>query len=678
MDLRLSCPLRVATVPWQPEPGKHALCVICKATYRLEPGVARLDPVQLAPAPNDRHWNDAPSRSLYGPSDLAPAKVRADVLLVGRAFSPDSAPVPSIRTRLCVGGIDKRLDVFGARFFTPEGRLVQESKILDLSLWYERAAGGPGTPNPVGVRADARDARGWRVLPSIQPAGWRVARPEDLIPPAGYGPFAPSWPTRQSKLRGDMGAFEPGSWWDEPLPADFDLAYFNVAPEDQQLPELRPDAAIVLENLLSKHARLTTRLPGLRPRAMLKRRRGQREPVGMKADTLWIDSARGICTLTWRGRVDLRQIDEPGRIEISMEQERADGVVLVVADPVEAESDAVGSKRLRAGPGDDPDGGVTEPTFPEMELPSRPAPPRHRRPRPAPEEYTPVATPLPGIINGDPLPFRKSVPPSGEQDPAPRPSVPSTAAERGVVGVSAKDDGSITLDDGGSLPAMLQGDALPFRKSVPPPLPSSPALQPPRRSGAPVPLPFIQPPAAGNALEPDPKPEPNPKPDPKPAANAPAEPKPAAEAEATEPPAAAEQISVEQCGAIAASLAVRPNDSAATLEDNDLEVEPWEAVEAYWAKEIRKEAGLGKTRLLRSYDRSYVERLEEERGPIEVEEYARLVVAAERGRAESVLRDLRLPPGSMVRIERVFLCRVVDRPALGDKVRKAVEAARNK
>jgi hypothetical protein len=729
MDLRLSCPLRVATVPWQSEPGRHALCVICKATYRLEPGVARLEPVQLAPTRNDRYWNEAPSRSLYAPSDLAPAKPRADVLLVGRAFSPESSPVPSIRTRLCVGGIDKRLEVFGARSFAPDGKLVQESKILDLSLWYERAAGGPGTSNPVGVGVDARDGRGWRLLPSIQPAAWRVARPDDPIPPAGYGPIAPSWPTRQSKLRAHAGTFEPTTWWDEPLPADFDLAYFNTAPEDQQLHELRPDAAIVLENLMSKHPRLATRLPGLRPRAMLKRRRGQRERVSMKADTLWIDSARGICTLTWRGRVDLQQLDEPGRIEIVMEQERENGVVLVVAGSAEAEPDAQGTRRLRTGPNDDPDGGVTEPTCPEMVLPAKPGASRPRRRRPEPDEYTPVATPLPGTVASDPLPFRRSMPSTGNTPPA-----------------------------------MLQDAALPFRKSVPPPLPSRPALPHQGHSDPPAPLQFVHAPTATAsrppvapprpsspwamgapsaerrsrppgpmpsplasnpgeppkpppmmgplstpemlAAAPDPKSEPaadashepvpaaeaEHKPAPaaeaehKPAADAEHKPAPAAEAEhkpapetvTKEPPAAADRISVEQCAAIAASLALRPDHAATILKDHELAAEPWKAIEAYWAEQIRSETNLGRARLLRSYDRTYVERLEEERGPIQVDEYARLVVAAERGHAESVLRELRLPAGATVRIERVFLRRVVDRPALGEKVRRAVEAARSR
>ena len=191
----------------------------------------------------------------------------------------------------------------------------------------------------------------------------------------------------------------------------------------------------------------------------------------------------------------------------------------------------------------------------------------------------------------------------------------------------------------------------------------------------PKPPPMIGPLAKPEMLEPkeEPAPEPAPVPAPEPApAPAPAE----AAAEPAEPPL--ELIPVEQCGAIAASLARRPDDAAKILEENKLKEKRWKAIDAYWAEQIRDETGHGKARLLRAYDTAYVARLEEERGPIEVDEYARLVVAAERGQAGPVLRELSLPTGAMVRIERVFLRRIVDRPALGERVRKAVEAARGK
>jgi hypothetical protein len=99
-------------------------------------------------------------------------------------------------------------------------------------------------------------------------------------------------------------------------------------------------------------------------------------------------------------------------------------------------------------------------------------------------------------------------------------------------------------------------------------------------------------------------------------------------------------------------------------------------VEKFWSESIRKETDRGKTALLKAYDAAYVGQLEKERGPITVEEYARLVVASERGATAQALEELSLPRGAFLRIERVWLERVSADDALAATVRKAILAAR--
>jgi hypothetical protein len=135
-------------------------------------------------------------------------------------------------------------------------------------------------------------------------------------------------------------------------------------------------------------------------------------------------------------------------------------------------------------------------------------------------------------------------------------------------------------------------------------------------------------------------------------------------------------LRIDACAALAASLARRPDETTRILEENALSLPVWKANEAYWAQVLREETARGRTQLLRAYDTAFVTRLELERGAISVDEYARLVVAAERGQSTPALRALDLPQGSMVRIERVFLRRVVENPVLGEKIRKAVEGQR--
>lgn len=91
---------------------------------------------------------------------------------------------------------------------------------------------------------------------------------------------------------------------------------------------INEDERILLENLHRDRARLTTALAGVRPRAYFEPGGAQRH-LRMVCDTLWIDTDRAICTLTWRGVVPLQRPDEPGRIVIAAEErgrplERAD------------------------------------------------------------------------------------------------------------------------------------------------------------------------------------------------------------------------------------------------------------------------------------------------------------------------------------------------------------------
>jgi hypothetical protein len=132
--------------------------------------------------------------------------------------------------------------------------------------------------------------------------------------------------------------------------------------------------------------------------------------------------------------------------------------------------------------------------------------------------------------------------------------------------------------------------------------------------------------------------------------------------------------SIEHCAVIAASLARRPADQAAILAENHLSEDDWDALEHRWTQVLRKEAQQGGAERLAAYDQAFVARLEEERGPITPEEYARLALAHERSRDAHVqaLRDLGLPWGATPRIQRVYTERMAADPALSSRVRAAL------
>jgi hypothetical protein len=310
--------LPATTVAWQPRAGQWALTVVCKATFVLEPGEARIAQEHDPLAEGDQYWDDDATRSLFYASDLVPVKRRADVLLVGHAFAPGGTRVRQLVARMMVDKLDKSIGIFADRTRGTDGSVYEGRGFTRMPLVYERAAGGPTTWNPVGVRADMRDSYGNTALPNLVLPG---TPPTDFGEPVGFGPISPSWGPRS-----ELWVFEgwSGNWTQESLPDSFDLGFFNVAPRDQQTETLRDDCMIHLEHLHPEHAQLTTSLPGVRPRVSIEGADRRQRPVTMRADALFIDSDRGVATMVWRGHVSIEHPQESGRVLIELEEDRVD------------------------------------------------------------------------------------------------------------------------------------------------------------------------------------------------------------------------------------------------------------------------------------------------------------------------------------------------------------------
>ncbi|MEZ4302368.1 MAG: DUF2169 domain-containing protein [Polyangiaceae bacterium] len=320
MDVLSVCPLRVASLLWRAGAGAWGLTCVCKATYLLESGVSPLAPEQEDPNDDDNHWDDDPAKSLYAPADLIPYKPRAEVLLVGYAFAPPGSSVSSIRVRLRVGEVDKSIAVYGERSWTLDGRLREPAPFARMPLRYERAGGGPDTANPVGMRPDTANGFGEVAVPNLWPVDRMPQRRGEIVPPVAFGPIAESWPGRRDRLGPRARAFTARAALRAPIPPDVDPTFFSAAPPDQQLTELRADEPLLLEGLHPHHPRLTTRLPGVAPRAFVERSGSSAQELTLRADTLWIDTDRGIVTLVWRAQIGLVSETEPGRVLIGMER----------------------------------------------------------------------------------------------------------------------------------------------------------------------------------------------------------------------------------------------------------------------------------------------------------------------------------------------------------------------
>jgi hypothetical protein len=588
------------------------------------------------------------------------------VLVTGSAYAAGGKAVRAAMVRVIVGALDKALEVQGDCCFNPDGSLAEAAPWTRMPLVWERAAGGPGTENPVGVptgQAAYPDAWGRIFLPNLWPPWTSISEPGEAIAPVGLGPCSADWPGRTAHLRSRLA-------WDRPLPADFDGSYFNAAPPDQRVPEITGAETIVLEHLHPRHARLVTRLAPAAPVGVVEAPGVAPFALPLACDTLWIDTDRGIATLTFRGHATLDDPEQPGTIVVRPLSDSHSPATHDNRSPAahDSRSPAAHDSRPPAAHDSRPRRQETVelvmPSAPspaparretvEIVMPAAPAPPRGRQetveiampaaPSPSPARRETVELVMPAGAPPATWGFGGLTPPSaattGPKD---------TLGERLVAA-------QVTLAQSlhGKAPV---GDRPPETAFVPLPSEASEAVQPPPlwvgtpESDAP-------PDTARNPILPETPPLP---PEPE-----------------GPPPLPVEAYPLARCAAIAASLDARPADARAILAKESLDQERWEELSAHWDAAIEKELSRHKNKLLREHDAAYVARLEEERGPLAAGDYARLTAAAELSQAAPALEALRIPAAAWPRIRRVWIQLLARDRKLAAIVQSFLEAERDR
>lgn len=317
MQIQSFCNFPSALLLFRPQEDKWGLALICKATYRLAPVTSTLASEQEPLHVCEKYYNDNPTQSVECPNDMVPFKARAEVLVVGSVFSPQRRPVRMLQARMVVNEIDKAIDVYGQRTMHRDGTVREGMSWMAMPLRYERAAGGVDTWNPLGISSHIEPTYASRNLPQVVPPGFFSTDPSTPIPAVGFGPISAHWPIRREKLGARAHSFSENHLQQHVLGRDFDSSYFQAAPRDQQLSEresFRPDERIVLENLHAEHPRLVTQLPGIVPQAFLNVPGHVGTPVPLRADTLWIDTDRNLCTLVFRGHFSVNSFEQPGSV----------------------------------------------------------------------------------------------------------------------------------------------------------------------------------------------------------------------------------------------------------------------------------------------------------------------------------------------------------------------------
>jgi hypothetical protein len=303
--------------------GRELLVVAVKGTFTIpKPGQKPHLAEEQVPMIMADTFTGEPgfSASLYE-VDYAPIRHRCDVVLNGSAYAPQDRPARIVQVGLKLGTFIKTFNVVGDRhwkagiFITPS--LPAEFTVMPIS--YDNAFGGLDNfhddknkhsaymRNPVG--------KGYHKLldsylvdntpmPNTEEVNRPIQKPDGDYKPMAFGSVGRGWSPRLQH----GGTYDQG-WIDNIfpfLPADFNEAYYQAAPADQQIPYPKGGEEVVLVNL-SPEGRIAFNLPTVEVPVVFFRKKGERHETQAVIDTVVIEPDKGIFSLTWRTSLPLKK-----------------------------------------------------------------------------------------------------------------------------------------------------------------------------------------------------------------------------------------------------------------------------------------------------------------------------------------------------------------------------------
>lgn len=249
------------------------------------------------------------------PFDLGEKKLRGSYAVAGMACAPVGQRIAGTTVRAGVGELQKKVLVQGNRYWTRgitgwQASAPESFERMPLGLAYAYGATGwLHNPHGRGHCSNPNQAVGL-ALPNVEHPQYPVLSPTDVPALATLGPLPQGSPERTRWL-GTLGE----NWqrrrlpW---LPDDTDPRWFDRVQQDQcQDSYWRGDEPWFAEHMHPKHAVLRGKLPGLRPRLLL---RGDRAPehrveVPLDLDTVWLFPTDERVLVLYRASVAVRRED---------------------------------------------------------------------------------------------------------------------------------------------------------------------------------------------------------------------------------------------------------------------------------------------------------------------------------------------------------------------------------
>lgn len=303
--------------------GRELLVVAVKGTFDFpKPGEQVKLSAQQVPLVEADTFTGEPgfSAPMYE-VDYAPIKHKCDVLLNGSAYAPQGKPADRVQVGLKLGNWIKTFVVTGDRHWQA-GLTISPgnpSQFTVMPISYDRAFGGLDNfhedkekhtaymLNPVGKGYHSNLSSSLvdkTPMPNTEAVNQPVTQPDGAYQSMAFGPVGRGWSSRLKHA----GTYDQ-DWIDNTfpfLPADFKEAYYQAAPDDQQIPYPKGGEEVVMVNL-TPEGRTAFHLPVIDVPVVFFRKKGERHETQAVIDTVVIEPDKRIFTLTWRACLPLKK-----------------------------------------------------------------------------------------------------------------------------------------------------------------------------------------------------------------------------------------------------------------------------------------------------------------------------------------------------------------------------------
>jgi len=312
------------TMGLQPD-GRELLVVVVKGTFafpkdeKQEPKLAEEQvPLVMTDVFTGEPGFSAPLYEI----DFAPRKPRCDVLLNGSAYAPGGKPTERTSVSLRVGSLTKSFDAVGNRVWQAGALYIAVSKsepFTVMPISYNNAWGGVDKSqedpskhryyplNHAGVGYHEYTSGKFmdgKPLPNTEESGVKITNPKGSYKPMAFGPIGRAWQPRPKFA----GTYDK-NWLDNKypfLPDDFKEAYYQTAPQDQQMDYPVGGEEIELVNL-TPIGRMAFKLPKVDIPVVFHLRNGEKKETNTVLDTIVLEPDQKRFMLAWRANLPLRR-----------------------------------------------------------------------------------------------------------------------------------------------------------------------------------------------------------------------------------------------------------------------------------------------------------------------------------------------------------------------------------